>query len=86
MIDGQYRKLGYYDTQADNLTWLNMEQWSGGKVSFVCKQKPHFVNINQRCRRKFLSQHFHLNFGFVAFAKCRIDFDIISSKKYILTL
>lgn len=34
MIDGQYRKLGYYDTQADNLTWLNMEKWSGGKVSF----------------------------------------------------
>lgn len=33
MIDGQYVKLGYYDTQADNLTWLNMEQWSGGKVS-----------------------------------------------------
>lgn len=44
MIDGQYRKLGYYDTQADNLTWLNMEEWSGGKVSFVNKQKPHFVN------------------------------------------
>lgn len=32
MIDGQYTKLGYYDTQADNLTWLNMEQWLGGKV------------------------------------------------------
>lgn len=32
MIDGQYRKLGYYDTQADNLTWLNMEKWSGDKV------------------------------------------------------
>ncbi|XP_055682900.1 gamma-aminobutyric acid type B receptor subunit 1 [Lutzomyia longipalpis] len=32
MIDGQYVKLGYYDTQVDNLTWLNMEQWAGGKV------------------------------------------------------
>lgn len=32
MIDGQYLKLGYYDTQADNLTWLNMERWEGGKV------------------------------------------------------
>ncbi|GAB0089072.1 gamma-aminobutyric acid type B receptor subunit 1 [Sergentomyia squamirostris] len=32
MIDGQYLKLGYYDTQIDNLTWLNMEQWAGGKV------------------------------------------------------
>lgn len=32
MIEGQYVKLGYYDTQADNLTWHNMEQWEGGKV------------------------------------------------------
>lgn len=56
MIDGQYRKLGYYDTQADNLTWLNMEQWSGGKVSFVNKQKPHFVNINLR-----EGENFYLN-------------------------
>ncbi|KAJ6645791.1 Gamma-aminobutyric acid type B receptor subunit 1 [Pseudolycoriella hygida] len=32
MIDGQYCKLGYYDTQADNLTWLKKEKWSGGKV------------------------------------------------------
>lgn len=32
MIDGQYRKLGYYDVQADNLTWHNAEQWIGGKV------------------------------------------------------
>lgn len=33
MVNGKYEKLGYYDTQLDNLTWLNMEQWSGGKVS-----------------------------------------------------
>ncbi|KAL1401021.1 hypothetical protein pipiens_006947, partial [Culex pipiens pipiens] len=32
MIDGQYYKLGYYDTQADNLTWFDMEKWDGGKV------------------------------------------------------
>ncbi|CRL02846.1 CLUMA_CG015802, isoform A, partial [Clunio marinus] len=32
MVDGQYYKLGYYDTQADNLTWFNNEQWVGGKV------------------------------------------------------
>jgi hypothetical protein len=32
MVDGQYYKLGYYDTQADNLTWVNKEQWIGGKV------------------------------------------------------
>jgi hypothetical protein len=25
-------KLGYYDTQMDNLTWRNMEKWIGGKV------------------------------------------------------
>lgn len=33
MVDGQYHKLGYYDTQADNLTWFNSEQWVGGKVN-----------------------------------------------------
>ncbi|XP_054082789.1 gamma-aminobutyric acid type B receptor subunit 1 [Zeugodacus cucurbitae] len=32
MVNGKYEKLGYYDTQLDNLTWLNMEQWNGGKV------------------------------------------------------
>ncbi|XP_055634999.1 gamma-aminobutyric acid type B receptor subunit 1 [Toxorhynchites rutilus septentrionalis] len=32
MIDGQYYKLGYYDTQADNLSWFDMEKWDGGKV------------------------------------------------------
>nr|CAD7265012.1 unnamed protein product [Timema shepardi] len=32
MIDGKYVKLGYYDTQADNLTWMNEERWIGGKV------------------------------------------------------
>lgn len=32
MVDGQYRKLGYYDTQADNLTWFNAEQWQGEKI------------------------------------------------------
>lgn len=37
MIDGQYYKLGYYDTQADNLTWFNMEQWSGAKVNTYIK-------------------------------------------------
>lgn len=33
MIDGTYTKLGYYDTQADNLTWMNKEQWATSKVS-----------------------------------------------------
>lgn len=28
-IDGKYVLLGYYDTQADNLTWFNKEKWSG---------------------------------------------------------
>lgn len=32
VIDGNYVKLGYYDTQADNLTWFNKERWSGGKI------------------------------------------------------
>ncbi|XP_041481660.1 gamma-aminobutyric acid type B receptor subunit 1-like isoform X3 [Lytechinus variegatus] len=27
MIDGQYRKIGYYDYANDNLTWLNTSEW-----------------------------------------------------------
>lgn len=33
MIDGKYVKLGYFDTQSDNLTWINMAKWQGNKVS-----------------------------------------------------
>lgn len=33
MVNGSYRKLGYYDTQADNLTWHKEEQWIAGKVN-----------------------------------------------------
>ncbi|GAB6027475.1 Gamma-aminobutyric acid type B receptor subunit 1 [Chamberlinius hualienensis] len=32
MIDGNYVKLGYYDTHTDDLTWFNRERWIGGKV------------------------------------------------------
>lgn len=32
MINGSYNKLGYYDTQSDNLTWMDMEKWAGHKV------------------------------------------------------
>lgn len=32
VINGTYHVLGYYDTQSDNLTWLNREKWIGGKV------------------------------------------------------
>jgi len=27
VIDGKYVKLGYYDTQSDNLTWFDKERW-----------------------------------------------------------
>ncbi|XP_064213785.1 gamma-aminobutyric acid type B receptor subunit 1 isoform X3 [Tribolium castaneum] len=32
VINGNYVVLGYYDTQADNLTWFDREVWHGGKV------------------------------------------------------
>lgn len=60
MIDGQYRKLGYYDVQADNLTWHNAEQWIGGKVrKLKISQKPgdaelmkNFILLySTRCRK-----------------------------------
>ena len=42
MIDGQYVKLGYYDTQSDNLTWLNKEKWNGKHLSFFKDMKIIF--------------------------------------------
>ncbi|KAB0802323.1 hypothetical protein PPYR_04509 [Photinus pyralis] len=32
VINGNYVVLGYYDTQADNLTWFDKEVWTGIKV------------------------------------------------------
>ncbi|XP_030766510.1 gamma-aminobutyric acid type B receptor subunit 1 [Sitophilus oryzae] len=32
VVNGSYVVLGYYDTQADNLTWFDREVWKGGKV------------------------------------------------------
>jgi len=32
MVNGTYNKLGYYDSQTDNLTWLMETEWVGGKV------------------------------------------------------
>ncbi|XP_076252182.1 gamma-aminobutyric acid type B receptor subunit 1 isoform X2 [Rhynchophorus ferrugineus] len=32
VINGSYVVLGYYDIQADNLTWFDREVWKGGKV------------------------------------------------------
>ena len=32
MINGQYNKVGYYDTQTDNLTWLAEARWIAGKL------------------------------------------------------
>lgn len=29
VINGTYVVLGYYDTQADNLTWFDREMWTG---------------------------------------------------------
>lgn len=46
MINGRYEKLGYYDTQQDNLTWLNMERWSGGKVSKNINSTPNNYYYN----------------------------------------
>ncbi|CAI9738858.1 gamma-aminobutyric acid type B receptor subunit 1-like [Octopus vulgaris] len=31
MINGTYHLMGYYDSVTDNLTWLDKEQWLGGK-------------------------------------------------------
>lgn len=38
LTDNHYVKLGYYDTQADNLTWLDRERWVGECLLFKHKQ------------------------------------------------
>lgn len=35
VINGNYVVLGYYDTQADNLTWFDREVWRGKSDRFV---------------------------------------------------
>jgi len=32
LVNGQYNKVAYYDTQTDNLTWLTQARWIGNKV------------------------------------------------------
>jgi hypothetical protein len=54
MIDGQYHKLGYYDTQADNLTWLNNEQWVGGKVNKLLKREKLLQKQDSKSKKKVL--------------------------------
>lgn len=59
MVDGQYHKLGYYDTQADNLTWFNKEQWIGGKVSDILNIFCFYVQYeNPLSLRDFLIHFF----------------------------
>lgn len=37
VINGSYVVLGYYDTQADNLTWRNKEVWRGKFIDIKMK-------------------------------------------------
>lgn len=57
MVDGQYHKLGYYDTQADNLTWFNNEQWVGGKVDNWDKSLKFSFHSLIPETRKLFHQH-----------------------------
>lgn len=34
LTENHYVKLGYYDTQADNLTWLDRERWVGTYANY----------------------------------------------------
>lgn len=36
VINGKYVKLGYYDTQDDNLTWFDKEKWIGECYNKIC--------------------------------------------------
>lgn len=39
VVNGTYVKLGYYDTQSDNLTWFNRENWQGKLCWAILKIK-----------------------------------------------
>uniref|UniRef100_A0A1A9ZMX6 Uncharacterized protein n=1 Tax=Glossina pallidipes TaxID=7398 RepID=A0A1A9ZMX6_GLOPL len=56
MINGRYEKLGYYDTQLDNLTWLNMEQWIGGKVNINGRNDLQKIPVILNVREWLYSQ------------------------------
>jgi gamma-aminobutyric acid type B receptor len=45
VINGSYVKLGYYDTQADNLTWMKEERWIGKRAQ---KTEVHNRYLNPR--------------------------------------
>lgn len=46
VVNGSYVKLGYYDTQADNLTWMNKERWIGEWGESTQKKNNGFFVMN----------------------------------------
>lgn len=88
MIDGQYYKLGYYDTQADNLTWFNSEQWVGGKVNKLRLKPENFSILFLSLRGKLSRQEkFHDRFykmmiiGKVRWSCHIMDFNLSTMQK-----
>ena len=49
MINGTYNKVGYYDTQTDNLTWLTPARWIGDKIpqdrTIIIGNNIYFISI-----------------------------------------
>lgn len=43
LSNNHYVKLGYYDTQADNLTWLDREQWVGEYSLILWESKKKII-------------------------------------------
>lgn len=61
LTDNHYVKLGYYDTQADNLTWLERERWVGKYYTLKNVEKENNREMLLFYRVVFKKTHHSLN-------------------------
>lgn len=59
VINGKYVKLGYYDTQDDNLTWFDKEKWIGEYYNkcILYVFKEICFHVNQLKNHEILNKH-----------------------------
>lgn len=73
MIDGKYVILGYYNKEADNLSWTGQEKWHDNKVgdqemiTSTCDIEYRFMSTIYYCRRNTMcrSVSFSINISLI---------------------
>ncbi|XP_069119655.1 gamma-aminobutyric acid type B receptor subunit 1-like isoform X3 [Argopecten irradians] len=78
MSNGTYQKLGFYDYNTDNLTWIKKEKWIGGKVPpdhTLIKSAPRVVSHGL-----FFAMCFFAAFG-IAFGIFCIMFNFLNRQR-----